>query len=202
MGGNVGIMGNTEVVGALRFQYVYTVNYVLLIPLLYRCLKNVIHQIDSKNEWLLLSVTFMAKLELVFVLTFQNAFSQSFHFKDNRKSIVSSKKNGTRDFQNSLPFERSACFHVTIIESFKLFNTLTLKQIFWKKKPFSKNWNTILQLKIIRLKAHHSHSKLLCQEPMLTQIKWRLQNGPFTKSGVLPVTTLFFWKICSSLRTS
>ena len=32
-------------------------------------------KIDSKNEWLLLSVTFTAKLELVFVLTFENAFS-------------------------------------------------------------------------------------------------------------------------------
>ena len=31
--------------------------------------------VDSKNEWLLLSVTFRAKLELVFVLTFKNAFS-------------------------------------------------------------------------------------------------------------------------------
>ena len=41
----------------------------------YRCLKNVIHQIDSKNEWLLLSVIFSAKLELVFVLTFKNVFS-------------------------------------------------------------------------------------------------------------------------------
>ena len=30
---------------------------------------------NSKNEWLLLSVTFTAKLELVFVLTFENAFS-------------------------------------------------------------------------------------------------------------------------------
>ena len=36
--------------------------------------ENVIHQIDSKNEWLLLSVTFTAKLELVFVLTFENTF--------------------------------------------------------------------------------------------------------------------------------
>ena len=44
-------------------------------PLSYRCLKNVIYQIDSKNEWLLLSVTFTAKLELVFVLTFENDFS-------------------------------------------------------------------------------------------------------------------------------
>ena len=34
-----------------------------------------VHQIDSKNEWLLLSVTFTAKLELIFVLTFENAFS-------------------------------------------------------------------------------------------------------------------------------
>ena len=38
-------------------------------------LKNVIHQTDSKNEWLLLSVTFTAKFELVFVLTFENDFS-------------------------------------------------------------------------------------------------------------------------------
>ena len=34
-----------------------------------------IHQVDSKNEWLFLSETFTAKLELVFVLTFENAFS-------------------------------------------------------------------------------------------------------------------------------
>ena len=33
-----------------------------------------VHQIDSKNEWLLFSVTFTAKFELVFVLTFENAF--------------------------------------------------------------------------------------------------------------------------------
>ena len=34
-----------------------------------------IHQIGSKNEWLLLSVTFTSKLELVFALAFENAFS-------------------------------------------------------------------------------------------------------------------------------
>ena len=35
------------------------------------CLKNVI----IKNEWLLVSVTFTAKFELIFVLTFENGFS-------------------------------------------------------------------------------------------------------------------------------
>ena len=41
----------------------------------YRCLKNVIQQIDSKNEWLLLSASFSAKFRLVFVLILENGFS-------------------------------------------------------------------------------------------------------------------------------
>ena len=43
--------------------------------LLPQCLKNVIHQIDSKNEWLLLPARFTAKFGLVFVLTLENSFS-------------------------------------------------------------------------------------------------------------------------------
>ena len=57
-----------------------------------RCLKNVIHQIDRKNEWLLLSTSFTTKFGLVFVLTLKDAFSLRFHFQANRKSIDSSKK--------------------------------------------------------------------------------------------------------------
>ena len=37
---------------------------------------------------------------------------------------------------------------------------------------------------------------------MFKQIEWWIQNGPITKNGVLPVTTLFFRKFCFSLRTS
>ena len=36
---------------------------------------------------------------------------------------------------------------------------------------------------------------------MLRQIEWWVQNGPIAKNGVLPVTTLSFWKFCFSLRT-
>ena len=42
------------------------------------------------------------------------------------------------DFQNSPPYERSACFYLTISESFKRSNTLTLIQTFWKAKTFFK----------------------------------------------------------------
>ena len=37
--------------------------------------ENVILQIDSENEWLLLSASFTAKFGLVFVLTLENTFS-------------------------------------------------------------------------------------------------------------------------------
>ena len=37
-----------------------------------------IHKVGSKNEWLLLSVTFTVKRELVFVLTFEKAFFRVF----------------------------------------------------------------------------------------------------------------------------
>ena len=44
-------------------------------PIIAQMPENATHQVYSKNEWLLLSVTFTAKIELVFVLTFENAFS-------------------------------------------------------------------------------------------------------------------------------
>ena len=41
----------------------------------YKWLKNVVHQIESKNKWLLLLANFTAKFGLVFALTLENAFS-------------------------------------------------------------------------------------------------------------------------------
>ena len=64
----------------------------MLILSSYRCLKNMVHQVGGKSECLLLSVTFTANLELDFVLTFENCFSDNFYFKSNRKSIGYAKK--------------------------------------------------------------------------------------------------------------
>ena len=97
-----------------------------------RYLKNVIHQVDSKHEWLFLAVTFTAKLELVFL--------RVFILKPTGRAKVL-LKSGTREFQNCSSFERSACFHVTIsdvLQVSNVFNTLSLKQIFWKAKTFFK----------------------------------------------------------------
>ena len=57
-------------------------------------------------------------------------------------------------------------------------------------------------MKALRLKTHHFHAKLPYQKLKLRQIEWLVQNGLITNNGVLPVTTLFFWKLRFSLRTS
>ena len=56
---------------------------------------------------------------------------RGFIFKPTERAQVF-PKNNTRDFKNLPPFKRSACFYVT------MFSTLTLKQLFQKKKTFFK----------------------------------------------------------------
>ena len=64
---------------------------------------------------------------------------QRFHFKANRKNIGSSKKNGTRDFQNRSPFQRSACFYDTIIGNFERSQYFNFESDFLEnEKPFQK----------------------------------------------------------------
>ena len=43
-------------------------------------------------------------------------------------------KSGTRDFQNSLPFERSACFNVKISENFERFQYFNFETDFLENK--------------------------------------------------------------------
>ena len=67
-------------------------------------------------------IKFYGRTCLGFVLTVENAFSQRFLFKDNRKY--------TRDFQNSPPFERSACFYVRISGNFEQLQTFNFERDF------------------------------------------------------------------------
>ena len=72
-----------------------------------------------------------AKFGLVFVLTHENAFI----FKPTERAQVL-LKNGTRDFQTSLPFERSTCFYVTISENFEHFQYFNFETDFLENENF------------------------------------------------------------------
>ena len=63
---------------------------------------------------------FTTKFGLVLVLTLENDFPRGFIFKPTERVYVL-LKTGTKDFQNSPPFQRSACFYVTISENFEHF---------------------------------------------------------------------------------
>ena len=89
------------------------------------------------------------------------------------------------------------------VEIVNVFNTLWLWNRFsGKRKPFLKNWSAVSYLEALWLEIHCFHTKLPYHKPMLKHTEWWVQNGPIIKSGVLPVTTLFFRKFCFSLRKS
>ena len=57
-------------------------------------------------------------------------------------------------------------------------------------KTFQKTKVTLVES--TKIENHHFHTILICQKPMLRQIEWGVQNGPITKNGNLPLTTLYF----------
>ena len=127
----------------------------------YRCLNKSIHHVDKK--WTVAPFSnFYGKIRVGFIL----------------KLIAEVLlKNGTRDFENSPPFERFACFFVRITGKFQRFQYFNLKQFFWKKaKPFPKNWSTVFHWKVPRLTRQHFHSIRPCQKPISRQRKRGVQN--------------------------
>ena len=107
-------------------------------------------------------------------------------------------------FKIALHFRDPHIFMWQSKEILNVFNTLILKQNFWKTKTFFKKveYQFLVESTKIKNKMHRCHSKLPCQKQMLRQIEWWVRNGPITKNGVLPVTTLFLRKFCFSLRNS
>ena len=98
-------------------------------------MKNVIHQIDCKNEWLLLPASFMAKFELAFVLTLEKVFLRGLILTPTERASVL-LKSSTRDFQDSPPFEISACFYETISQNFKRFQYFNFETDFLENEIF------------------------------------------------------------------
>ena len=69
-----------------------------------------------------------------------------------------------------------------------VFNTLTLKQTFWKTETFFKKLEYYFLVEITKIENTSFPFKTALSAAMLWQIEWRLENGPITKSGVMTVT--------------
>ena len=91
---------------------------------------------------------------------------------------------------------------MTISESFKRFQYFNFETILENENLFQK---TGVHFLVEATKIEYTSfpfKTALSEANVKTNIEWRPQNGPITKSGVLPVTTYFFWKNFSSFRTS
>ena len=134
--------------------------------------------------------------------TGKHLFSE-LHFKANRESIGSSKK-WYQDFQNNPSFQRSACFYVAISGNFKRFQYSNFETDFLENGSlFQKTGVPFFSWISTKIENVSLPYKTVYQKPMVRQIEWWVQNGPITKNGVYPVTTLFiFWKFYFSIKTS
>ena len=104
-------------------------------------------------------------------------------------------KNSTRDFQNSPPFERSAYFYVIISESFKRFQYFNFETNFLKNENFFQKTGVLFLVEITKIESTSFSlitglSGTNVKTNRMTTAKWAKE---ITKSGVLPVTTFFFF---------
>ena len=89
-------------------------------------------------------------------------------------------------------------FMLESLEILNVFNTLTLKQIFWKIKTFSKK----LEYRFL-VQSTKIESAIFPHKTSLSEVSVKTNSiGSAQWNGVLPGTTLFFCKICVSLRIS
>ena len=114
-----------------------------------------IHQIDSKYEWLLLSASFAVKFGLVFVLTMENTFSQRFHFKVNKKSMDPSKNwcwgflgNQNLSLVESTKIENALFPYKPAISeaNAKINRVVSTKWTYHKEQSFSRNYCIFLKI--------------------------------------------------------
>ena len=84
------------------------------------------------------------------------------------------------------------------VKIWNVFNILYLKQIFWKTKNFFKKLEYYFLVERTNIDKASVPCKIAISEANVKtnrQIEWWVQNGPTTKTVVLPVATLFFLKI-------
>ena len=118
--------------------------------------------IQIGSEWLLLSATFMALLELVFTITQENAFSQRFHFKANRKSIGSTKA----------VLETSGIFFVTITGNYESLQYFNYETNFLKKKKKENHFLKKLESSfVVESTTKHIYTKQPSQKPRLLLVE-------------------------------
>ena len=158
---------------------------------------------DSSNQQKLMvasfsiSATFSAKFELVLVLIKEKAFSQRFHFKGSRKSIVSSKKR-CQGFLKIALHLRDQPYGSASFERFQYFNFE--KKFLKNANPFHKQYRFLVErakIKSATFPDKTAQLEVSVKANRMGSIKWTYQEERTFASNYF-----IFPKFCFSLRAS
>ena len=86
------------------------------------------------------------------------------------------------------------------VEILSVFNTSTLKQIFWKTETFFKKLEYSFLVESTKIENASFPYNTAISEANVKANRIVSKKGPITKNGVLPVTTLFFFKFRFQLK--
>ena len=86
-----------------------------------------------------------------------------------KKNNIGFSKSATRDFQNSPPFERLACFYVTVTGDFQRFQYFNTETSFLTMKRFSQK---VFLVKNNKIENALFPYKTALSQANLSQIEW------------------------------
>ena len=86
------------------------------------------------------------------------------------------------------------------VEILNVLNTLTSKHIFWKKKFLFEKLEYRFLVESTKIESASFSYKTAIPEANVKTNKIVSTKWTYHKEGVLPVTTLFFWKILFQLK--
>ena len=152
------------------------------------------------NRWSF-QQSFTPKFGLFFVLTLEKDFSERFHFKANRKSKGSSKKI-TRVFKIALRLRGRPIFRWQSEEISNVFNTLTLRQIFWKTKTFFKKLEYRFLVEHTKTENASIPYKTAISEANVKTNRMVSTKWTYHKEESFASNYFISWKLCFSLITS
>ena len=154
-------------------------------------------------KWMVASFSnFYCKTWVSFCINIRKRLFLEFSFWSQQKEHSFFEKPVLEIFKIALRLRDQHVFMWQSVKVSNVFNTLTLRQIFWKKKTFFQKLEHCFLVETTKIENISLPFKTAPSEANVKANRIATAKWTYIKKWSLPVTTLFFWKSCSSFRTS
>ena len=137
-----------------------------------------------------------------FCLNIRKCFFWEFSFQSQQKEHRFFWKTVIGVFKKALRLRDRPVFTWQSVKVSNVFNTLTLKQIFWKTKTFFKKLEYRFLVETTKIENTSFPFKTALSEANVKTNKMVTTKWTYHKEWSFASNYFIFWKICSSFRTS